>query len=162
MEQQLDATYLRPDLLSRCVALSIVAISIGLAILCICWGISLFWRSTTVEDRNMPLALAPVKTPEGVTVKAVEPAASPQPIQQEVVVFSTVRHGSGSVVTGWKFPNGSSRVPTDQYCYYHASNGDKSSTKIDIAANGRPSDWDLRSKVPEIEEAQRKCQWWRS
>jgi len=57
-------------------------------------------------------------------------------IRREVTVFSNVKHGPGTVVTGWTYPDGGGSVPVRQYCYYSASNVDHSSTRVDIAFNG--------------------------
>src|SRR5260221_3598776 len=39
-------------------------------------------------------------------------------IRRDVTVFSEVKHGSGTVVTGWNYKDGGSGVPMRQYCYY--------------------------------------------
>jgi hypothetical protein len=52
-------------------------------------------------------------------------------IQKEVIVFSSLKHGDGSIVTGWKYPNGSGTVPSSQFCYYSSPNADKSSKRIE-------------------------------
>src|SRR5262249_49453155 len=81
-------------------------------------------------------------------------------IQREVTVFSSVKHGPGTIVTGWKYSNGSAGVPSAQYCYYTYSNADHSSTRIDIAQNNVPIPLALFSSVPELEDANNKCQWY--
>jgi hypothetical protein len=81
-------------------------------------------------------------------------------IKHEVTVFSNVRHGPGSVVTGWNYRDGSGGTPVQQYCYYTANNLGHSSERVDIAANGvRLLDIDA-GLVPDLEEALGKCQWW--
>jgi hypothetical protein len=80
-------------------------------------------------------------------------------IKREVTVFSTVKHEAGSVWTGWTYKDGASDgAPMRQYCYYTAVNFDGSSTKIDIAYDGKRL-LDIRL-VPRVEEALSKCQWW--
>ncbi len=91
------------------------------------------------------------------------PVTTPQEvIQQEVIVFSSVKHGGGTIVTGWKYPNGSGRVPSNQFCYYSARNLDKSSTRVDLAMDGKTLNEAALTLVPESEQALGKCQWWRS
>src|SRR5262249_27199571 len=81
-------------------------------------------------------------------------------IQRKVTVFSNVRHGPGTVVTGWSYSDGSGRVPIHQYCYYTAQNAGYSSNRVDIASNHiRSFNIDARL-VPDLEGALAKCQWW--
>ena len=81
-------------------------------------------------------------------------------IKREVTVFSTVKHGPGTVVTGWNYRDGRGGTPVQQYCYYAASNLDHSSKRVDIASNGvRLLNTDA-GLVPDLEEALGKCQWW--
>jgi hypothetical protein len=191
MEQQLDATYLRPCFVSKAFALSVAAMGIGISILLIAYGISLIWRPTpasyapvdipianpelTVRQAK-PFVMAPSETSD-IDTKAfiARPAQthnSERPIagdpealregviQREVIVFSSVRHAVGSVITGWKYPNGSGRTPSEQFCYYISLNADKSSTKVNIAFNGAPLSETATALVPESEEAIKKCRWW--
>src|SRR4051812_13413167 len=44
MEQQLDASHLRPGFVSKTLALSAAAIGIGIGFLLAAYGVSLFWR----------------------------------------------------------------------------------------------------------------------
>ncbi|MGC1294563.1 MAG: hypothetical protein WA869_05940, partial [Alloacidobacterium sp.] len=44
--------------------------------------------------------------------------AAGEVIRREVTVFSNVEHGSGTVVTGWNYRDGSGGVPVQQFCYY--------------------------------------------
>jgi hypothetical protein len=48
MEQQLNATYLRPGVIERAAALGIAAAGIGTGVL-LAWGISFLWRYTPPE-----------------------------------------------------------------------------------------------------------------
>jgi hypothetical protein len=82
-------------------------------------------------------------------------------IEREVTVFSSVKHGAGFVMTGWSYRNGSGGVPFHQFCYYTAANVDGSSTRIEIASDGRRlfQNW---SPVPNLEEAFGRCQWWQA
>jgi hypothetical protein len=81
-------------------------------------------------------------------------------IRREVTVFSNVKHGSGTVVTGWNYRDGGGGVPVRQYCYYDASNVDHSSTRVDIAFNGVRAPHASAVLVPDLEGALTKCQWW--
>jgi hypothetical protein len=86
--------------------------------------------------------------------------ASGEVIRREVTVFSNVKHGSGTVVTGWNYRDGGGGVPVRQYCYYDASNVDHSSTRVDIAFNGVRAPHASAILVPDLEGALAKCQWW--
>jgi hypothetical protein len=81
-------------------------------------------------------------------------------IRREVTVFSNVRHGSGSVVTGWSYRDGSGGLPVQQYCYYTTPNVDHSSKRVDIASNRIRSPNIDSGVVPDLEGALAKCQWW--
>jgi hypothetical protein len=83
-------------------------------------------------------------------------------IRREVTVFSNVKHGPGTVVTGWTYPDGGGSVPVRQYCYYSASNVDHSSTRVDIAFNGDRVPRASALLVPDLEGALAKCQWWQA
>jgi hypothetical protein len=80
-------------------------------------------------------------------------------IRRQVTVFSNVRHGPGTVTTGWIYRDGGGRVPFSQYCYYDAPNIDNSRTRVDIASNRIPLPVSA-GLVPELGEALSKCQWW--
>jgi hypothetical protein len=190
MEQRLDATYLRPGLCDRAAALGLAAVAIGTGILLGAWGISFLWRYTPPEiavrvtqggpltvSQDKPFELAkpePLKVePGGLTVK-VEPqspttsaiggdakTAVGEVIMREVTVFSTVKHGTGHVTTGWRYRDGTGSVPLGQYCYYSAPNNDSSSTRIEIAVDGARLPTISASLVPELEGALAKCQWWK-
>ena len=80
-------------------------------------------------------------------------------IRREVTVFSTVRHGPGTVTTGWKYQDGSGGKPVHQYCYYETLNGDRSSRTVQIAVN-RNQLQNIDAGVPDHEGALAKCQWW--
>jgi hypothetical protein len=81
-------------------------------------------------------------------------------IKRDVTVFSTVKHGPGVVVTGWRYRDGSGGTPVHQYCYYSTENIGSSSKRVDIASDRvRSSDMDLRP-IPDLEGALSKCQWW--
>jgi hypothetical protein len=188
MEQQLDATYLRPSFVSKAFGLSVAAIGIGTSILLVAYGISLFWRpmpaaNTTIDVRianpelfvtqDKPFIMVPsdtlridpqaiAKTTNSDRSKDVgDPTTSREDIiQQEVIVFSSVKHAAGSIITGWKYPNGSGRIPSHQFCYYSSPNVDKSSTRVDIALDGTQLSGTALALVPESEQALKKCQWW--
>jgi hypothetical protein len=87
-------------------------------------------------------------------------AATGEVINREVTVFSNVRHGPGTVVTGWNYRDGSGGVPVQQFCYYTAPNFDRSSKKVDIASNRVPLPNIDAGLVPDLEGALAKCQWW--
>ena len=178
MEQQLDATFLRPSFLSRAVALSTVSLGLGAAILLGSLGLSLIWRPSPPTPLELKIinpelkirqdepflfkAVEGTKKFELPIPKNAEPDAKShgEVIRQEVIVFSSVTHASGSVVTGWKFPDGSGGVPSGQFCYFIAPNPDRSSTRVDIALDAKPLPNEFVARVPEIERALDKCQWW--
>jgi hypothetical protein len=80
-------------------------------------------------------------------------------IKRQVTVFSNVRHGPGTVTTGWTYRDGGGGAPFSQYCYYEASNIDNSRTRVDIASN-RVTLPINTGMVPDLREALAKCQWW--
>jgi hypothetical protein len=189
MEQRLDTSYLGPGLIERAAAISISAIGIGMGVLASAWGVSLLWRYTPPEiavrvanpelrvTQNVPLMVTqdrpfsieqpePLKVDRGDLSSRVEQlrteakTAVGEVISREVTVFSNVKHGPGSIVTGWNYRDGGSREPIRQYCYYSAPNADRSSTKVDIASNGVRVPNIGASLVPEVEAALEKCQWW--
>jgi hypothetical protein len=49
MEQRLNATFLRPGVIERTIAVGIGAVGVGTGILLAAWGISLLWRYTPPE-----------------------------------------------------------------------------------------------------------------
>jgi hypothetical protein len=189
MEQRLDATYLRSGPFERAAAVGFCAVAIGAGILLAAWGISFLWKYTPPEIRivqsgpltvtqDKPFILAhpePFKIDPGqVTVKVEQqpPAtsgvggntktATGEIIEREVTVFSNMKHGAGTVVTGWSYPDGSGGVPIRQYCYYTTPNVDHSSKRVDIASNRvRSSNIDA-DVVPDLEGALAKCQWWQA
>jgi hypothetical protein len=187
MEQRLDATYLRSGPFERAAAIGSAAVAIGIGILLATWGISFLWRYTPPEiavrianpevrvTQSGPLTVTQDKPfivvqSEPFKVEQSSPTvtngvgrdaktATGDVISREVIVFSHVKHGPGTVVTGWKFRDGSGGVPVAQYCYYSAPNIDSSITKMDIASNGARL-LNASSLVPELEGALAKCQWW--
>jgi hypothetical protein len=197
MEQRLNATYLRPGLAERSIAMGIGAVGVGTGILLAAWGISFLWRYTPPEiavrianpevhvAQNSPLkvtqdkpfvveAPAPLKIdPPKLTVNVEQSPHSivsgvdadaktngGDMIKREVTVFSTVKHGLGTVVTGWNYRDGSGGTPVQQYCYYAAPNLDHSTKRVDIATNGVGLVGIDAGLVPDLDEAIRKCQWW--
>jgi len=83
-------------------------------------------------------------------------------IKWEVTVFSQVQHGPGTVVTGWNYKDGSGGEPVAQFCYYTSHNPDRSSKRVDLAADGAPRPQISVDLVPDLEGALSKCQWWRA
>jgi hypothetical protein len=197
MEQRLDATYLRPGLAERSIAMGIGAVGVGTGILLATWGISFLWRYTPPEiavhianpelhvaqdaplkvTQDKPFVVEPPEPlkidPPKVTISVEQPpqsvvkgvstdakTASGDIITREVTVFSNVRHGPGAVVTGWIYRDGSGGTPTTQYCYYNAPNLDRSTKRVDIAANGVRLVGIDAGLVPDLEDAIGKCQWW--
>ena len=179
MEQRLDASYLSPGVIERAAAIGVGAVAIGTAVFLAAWGISLLWHYTPHEIR--------IANPEVmITQKAPFEFVSPGPlkidpadlsklgqqprgdaktstgnvISREVTVFSSMKHGAGSVVTGWNYRDASGREPVGQYCYYTAFNLDGSSTRIDIASNRDRTPNIHTGLVPDLEGALAKCQWW--
>jgi hypothetical protein len=176
MEQRLDASYLHPGPIERAAAAGIIAVGTGTAVLLAAWGISLLWRYTPPEikianpwvsiTQKEPIEFAPLGPlkidPEALNKLTGRDAKTTtgDVISREVTVFSSVKHGPGSVVTGWNYKDGSSGVPIGQYCYYTAVNPDRSSTRVDIASNRDPTPNMRAALVPELEGALAKCQWW--
>jgi hypothetical protein len=192
MEQQLDATYLRPGPVAWSGAIGLAAVGIGTGILLAAWGVSLLWRYTPpeieVRIRNPEIH---VKQEAPFTVKQDKPFEIQQPgplkidpttvrieqtptvgtgginttangevIKQEVIVFSNVKHDTGTIVTGWKYRDGSGGQPFAQFCYYTAPNVDLSSTRVDIASNRVRLPQVNGALVPDLERGLAKCQWW--
>jgi hypothetical protein len=83
-------------------------------------------------------------------------------IRREVTVFSTVSHGTESVVTGWNYKDGSGGVPASQFCYYSSPSNDQSSRRVDLAFNGVKRMQIGVGLVPDVNVAFSKCQWWKS
>jgi hypothetical protein len=179
MEQRLNAAYLGPGLLERAAALGIAVFGVGTGVLVAAWGISFLWRFAPTEialrlanpelrvTQDKPFVFArpapsEVEPGELVAKKGLEASTpSGEVIKREVTVFSTVKHETGNVVTGWNYKNGAGRVPISQYCYYSASSGiDQSITRVDIALNGVAAKQISSALVPDLQEALAKCQWW--
>jgi hypothetical protein len=83
-------------------------------------------------------------------------------IKKQVTVFLSLDHSPGEVTTGWRFLDGHGGEPVDQYCYYLFSNGDVTSTKVDIASNGVRKPNIPGGSVPDLERALGKCQWFKA
>jgi hypothetical protein len=49
MEQRLDATYLKHDLVDRAAATALIAAGLGVGVFLAAWGVSLVWRYTPPE-----------------------------------------------------------------------------------------------------------------
>jgi hypothetical protein len=83
-------------------------------------------------------------------------------IRREVTVFNRVSHEGGDVMTGWEYKDGASDgQPLRQYCYFFiGKNG--VATHIDLAFNGQRFFNENVTRVPRLEEALAKCQWWTS
>jgi hypothetical protein len=191
MEQQLDATYLRPSSISKACGFLIAVVGTGASILLATYGISLFWRpvppvmdvrianpelivkqdrpfltASPAPSQSDPITPASISSEvtkikqknrnDGVTAKHEEI------IQREVIVFSTVKHGDGAIITGWRYANGSGQVPIGQFCYYSSQNANQSSMRVDIAFNRTPLSESVLSLVPDSGLGLAKCQWWRA
>lgn len=150
---------------------------IGTAILLAAWGISFLWRYTppeiAVRIANPEVRVTQI---EPFTVTQDKPFIVTQPkpsgiardaktaagdvIRREVTEFLNVKHGPGTVTTGWIYQDGSGGVPIHQYCYYRISDGDRSTKSVYIASdrNRLPNIED--GQVPDLERALAKCQWW--
>jgi hypothetical protein len=93
-----------------------------------------------------------------------QPQSTPtgQVIKREVTVFNSITHGAGDVTTGWTYKDGASDgQPINQYCYYTTVNN-HAGFRIDLAFNGQRLFNENMAKVPQLEEAIAKCQWWTS
>ena len=88
-----------------------------------------------------------------------EPAAKPEPvIQTSVTVFKTVKYKTGSIMSGWTFPNGAATRPDHQYCYFTQNMTDGSEKRQDIARNGKMIE-SAPSGVFDQSERMTYCQW---
>src|SRR5882672_6844355 len=121
MEQRLDASYLHPGPVERAAAIGIGAVGSGTAVLLAAWGISLLWRYTPPEikitnpevmmTQKAPFefaTLGPLKIDPEDLSKLGQPRGDAKTptgdvISREVTVFWNVKHGPGSVVTGWNY-----------------------------------------------------------
>ena len=180
MEQKLDATYLHPGILGRAAAVGIAAAGIGIGILLAAWGLSFLWRYTPPEiavhvanpelrvvqeepfkvEQDKPFMVDRAPSSARSDNERVGKTAGGDVIKREVTVFSEVEHGLGQVITGWNYEDGSGGVPSRQYCYYTAPNGDGSETKVTIASDGFRLPPITTSLVPNLEGALAKCHWW--
>jgi hypothetical protein len=129
---------------------------------------------TVTQDKPFVVAQPdPLKVETGeITIKVEHPSpmttgvggdtktATGEVIRREVTVFSTVRHGLGSVMTGWNYRDGSGGIPVSQFCYFTAFNPDHSSKRVDIASNRIRSAGMDAGLVPDLDGALAKCQWW--
>lgn len=96
----------------------------------------------------------------------VQPQIATQPqktndgdaIKTEVTVFNEVAFGQGSIVTGWRYANGSSKTPTTQYCYYSQTQPDGAEQRVNVAINRVPQAA-ARKLVPNLDAALTKCVW---
>ena len=94
-----------------------------------------------------------------------QPESTPrgQVIKREVTVFNSITHEGGEVTTGWSYKDGASDgQPINQYCYYMANVNNHAGLHIDLAQNGQRLFNGNMAKVPQLEEAIAKCQWWTS
>lgn len=79
-------------------------------------------------------------------------------IKTEVTVFNEVTFGQGTVVTGWRYANGSSKTPNTQYCYYSQAKPDGTEQKVNVAINRIP-ETAARKLMPNLDAALTKCVW---
>jgi hypothetical protein len=84
-------------------------------------------------------------------------------ITKQVTVFHLVPHEQGSVVTGWKYPDGASanQKPTTQFCYWSSEplGGTTQVATTYIATDGVRLN-NIGPNVPQLEDAIKKCVWW--
>ena len=111
-----------------------------------------------IDPPNVTVQVQPPRPIDNEVFKEGRPATGDL-IKREVTVFTYVRHGSGTVVTGWNFRDGSGGVPVHQFCYFTVPNPDHSSIRVDIASNRVASPIDA-GLVPDLNMALAKCQWW--
>ena len=128
---------------------------------------------TVMQDKPFVLAQPePLKVESGeVTVKIDQQSpttaavggdtrtATGEVIKREVTVFLNVKHGPGTVVTGWNYRDGSGGLPVHEFCYYTTLNVDHTSRRVDIASNRVPSPNLDAGLVPDLDGALAKCQW---
>ena len=79
-------------------------------------------------------------------------------IKREVTVFNSVEFGKGEVVTGWKYANGTGKLPSFQYCYFTEPKADGTEQKINLSVN-RTIDTNARRLLPNADSALSKCVW---
>ena len=169
VEPLIDTSHLRPGPLARGLGFATAAIGVGLGGMLVCWGVSLFWprpptvgaAPTAVRDSALESVTA-LRSPDAGAATRNRETPSGEIIKREVTVFQSVKHGSGEVVTGWTYKDGSgASAPAQQYCYYVVPTGEHASNKIDIAANGNRLPEIDTSLVPNLDAALNQCQWWR-
>jgi hypothetical protein len=160
-EQLVDTGHLKPGPLSYGIGIGAAAVGMGLGVLLLCWGLSWLWphaRRQEIGDAN-PTRQRSASRAEGAVD---QPRIGTPAIKRQVTEFRSIDHEAGEVTTGWQYADGRGGVPLLQYCYYVANvPGTKhTSDKIEIAVNGQAlSDLDATS-VPDLEGAEKKCQWW--
>lgn len=190
MEQRLNAAFLRPSAVERAIGFGIAAFGVGAGALLAASGVSLLFGSSfgplTVKISNPEVRVvqgAPLSVGQDKPFVIAQPAlkiesAGPgrkaeQPslltstakdptsvLKREVTVFHAAVHGSGRVITGWNYADGTGGTPIKQYCYYAAPQADQSSTRIDIANDKVQGKSINVALVPDLEAALAKCIWW--
>jgi hypothetical protein len=82
-------------------------------------------------------------------------------ITSEVTVFHTVSHDNGSIITGWRYPDGASanQPPIGQFCYWSGPWDGGVSVRINLA-NDRVRLPHIADGVPRLEDALKQCVWW--
>jgi hypothetical protein len=88
-------------------------------------------------------------------------------ITTQVTVFKMVPHdNNSSVITGWVYANGASanQPPVSQYCYWSSEplGGTTQSARVALANNSVQLPNIAPTSVPRLDDALKKCVWWRS
>jgi hypothetical protein len=84
-------------------------------------------------------------------------------ITSEVTVFHIVRHDSGEIYTGWKYPDGASanQQPIEQFCAWRSERlgGTTAQATVQLAIDSKRLQ-NIGAGVPQLENALQKCIWW--
>lgn len=189
MEQQIDDRFLRPTPMARACAIAVTAIGLGCGILFAAWGASFLFRPNLsipeIRIANPEVRIASdsrVRISEDSALSLSSPSAArttftanplaslparlsgdapkDESVLREATIFSSVKHTSGMVVTGWRYASSADQVPHTQYCYFSSRKDDGTRLIVDLAT-GRSNPLNANSALmPEFDEALAKCQWW--
>jgi hypothetical protein len=189
MEQRIDDRFLRPTAMTKACAVAVVSIGVGCGILLAAWSASFLFRPNVtipeVRIANPEVRIAPdsrvrISDDSSVNLSSSSKAGAaqatnplitlPEPsggspgkddaVLREATIFSTVKHVSGVVVTGWKYASSADQAPHTQYCYFSSRKDDGSRFIVDLAV-GRSNPLNANAfLLPGFEEALAKCQWW--
>jgi hypothetical protein len=112
-----------------------------------------------IEPAELTVKVEPSAPSVANGIGAGDKTAAGDVISRAVTVFYEVKHGTGHVVTGWNYKDGSGGTPVRKYCYYAAPNVGHTSTRVDIASDGHPLPHIRASLLPDLAGALAKCLW---